>query len=429
MSGIANAEERMRGRAVSESGSVAAEDGVGCAALRTALVDLERALCRDRCHAVVSAPAGPAKRQLLEALAERLAGSLEVVIVEPSLLDDDEVCTRILDALQERPEVDPEMRLLSVLQGLGARGSALALLIDDAGWLPAATLRRLGRLAALSRPDLRLVLVVENEPEAGGASLTQVVGALGVSAEKVVLGSRPGEGDGPLPLLPAAPSGPPELQQSPDERAQEERALEAMRLHARPGPSRHLAAIALGLALVLLGANQIAFRAFDPLAPGAGPARESAAPSPAPLQVAAIPATPVPPRPPEVESAEEPAPAAVAEPEAPAPVSTAPSPRPEPATVSASPAAPAPKPLPAPKLASAQPAAPVVAPAARRVPVSVNARPWARIEVDGRDVGVTPLGSVPLEPGSHRFRAHLPDGRVVERTTDVDAHRDHVVFP
>jgi hypothetical protein len=69
------------------------------------------------------------------------------------------------------------------------------------------------------------------------------------------------------------------------------------------------------------------------------------------------------------------------------------------------------------------------APLERRVPVSVNARPWARIEVDGREVGVTPLGNVPLEAGPHRFRAHLPDGRVVERTTDVDAHRDHVVFP
>src|SRR5262245_44264582 len=144
MSGVANAEERVRGREVPEVGSDAPEEGVGCAALRTALVDLERALCRDRCHAVVSAPAGPGKRQLLEALAERLAGSLEVVIVEPSLLeDDDEICTCILDALEERPEVDPEMRLLSVLQGLGARGSALALLIDDAGWLSAATLRRL----------------------------------------------------------------------------------------------------------------------------------------------------------------------------------------------------------------------------------------------------------------------------------------------
>lgn len=428
MSGVANAEERVRGREVLEGGCEAAEEAVGGAALRAALVDLERALCRDRCHAVVSAPEGPGKRRLLEALAERLAGSLEVVIVEPSLLDDEEICTRILDALEERPEVDPEMRLLSVLQGLGARGSALALLIDDAGWLPAATLRRLGRLAALSRPDLRLVLAVVNEPEAGGASLTQVVAALGVSAEKVVLGSRPGEGDRPLPLPPAAASGPPELQQSPEQRAQEERALESMRLRARPGPSRQLAAVALGLALVLLGANQIAFRAFDPLAPEAGPAPESAAPelaSPAPLQVAAIQAPRAPAPLPDLAIAEAPAPVAVPEPEAPAPVSMAPSPRPEPATGSAGAAAPAPKPLPAPKkLASAQLAAPLLAPTARRVPASVNARPWERTLVERRDVGATPL-----EPAPHGFRPHPPEGGVAERAADVDAQRDRGVFP
>jgi hypothetical protein len=63
------------------------------------------------------------------------------------------------------------------------------------------------------------------------------------------------------------------------------------------------------------------------------------------------------------------------------------------------------------------------------IPVSLNARPWARIEVDGREVGVTPLADLPMAPGPHRFRAHFPDGRVVERTVRVDAYRDHISFP
>lgn len=422
MNGI-DAEENARAR--EGAGFLDDEEGVGCGALQTALVDLDRALVRDRCHAVVSAPAGPGRGRLLDALAERLAGPLEVVVVEPSLLRGEDVCSRILDALDERSEVDPEMRLLSVLQGLGARGSALALLIDDAGSLPAANLRRLGRLAALSRPDLRLALVVVDDPDGGGSSLAQVVGSLGVSAEKVVLGSRPG-GGGRSSEPPARPR-PPELPLGPEARAHEERALEAMRLAGGSGAGaiRSLAALGLGLILALIGANQIAFQALDPLAsetpqarpePGfpiepmlarvaSGVAHPAAAP--AGLQTAAL----------EAPEPESPAPVSLGTP-APRPRSLAVAPKPQPGAAGPQRVAPAPTP--------AQVAA---APPMRRVPVSVNARPWARIEVDGREVGVTPLGNVPLEPGPHRFRAHLPDGRVVERTTDVDAHRDHVVFP
>ena len=63
------------------------------------------------------------------------------------------------------------------------------------------------------------------------------------------------------------------------------------------------------------------------------------------------------------------------------------------------------------------------------IAVSLNARPWARIEVDGREVGITPLGDLPLSPGPHRLRAHLADGRVVERVVQIDAYRDHISFP
>jgi hypothetical protein len=63
------------------------------------------------------------------------------------------------------------------------------------------------------------------------------------------------------------------------------------------------------------------------------------------------------------------------------------------------------------------------------VPVSVSARPWARVAVDGRELGVTPLGNVPLAPGLHRFRAELADGRVIEREVRIDGHNRRVTFP
>lgn len=68
-------------------------------------------------------------------------------------------------------------------------------------------------------------------------------------------------------------------------------------------------------------------------------------------------------------------------------------------------------------------------PAPEPVLVNVNARPWARIAIDGRDVGLTPLGNVPLVPGTYRFRAEMADGRVIERDVVVDAGRRRVSFP
>lgn len=72
---------------------------------------------------------------------------------------------------------------------------------------------------------------------------------------------------------------------------------------------------------------------------------------------------------------------------------------------------------------------PAAEPAVTLVAVHVNARPWARVEVDGRALGLTPLGNVPLRPGTHRFRAELADGRVVERDVHVDANNRQVTFP
>jgi type II secretory pathway predicted ATPase ExeA len=60
--------------------------------------------------------------------------------------------------------------------------------------------------------------------------------------------------------------------------------------------------------------------------------------------------------------------------------------------------------------------------------VQINASPWANVEVDGIDLGVTPLANIPLFAGTHSFRARMPDGRVIERTIEIDAERRFISF-
>lgn len=62
------------------------------------------------------------------------------------------------------------------------------------------------------------------------------------------------------------------------------------------------------------------------------------------------------------------------------------------------------------------------------VAVSVNAVPWAEIEVDGIVVGVTPLANLPLVPGPHVVRARMPDGRTLERRVEIGPETRHLSF-
>ena len=62
------------------------------------------------------------------------------------------------------------------------------------------------------------------------------------------------------------------------------------------------------------------------------------------------------------------------------------------------------------------------------ISVSINATPWATIEVDGRGLGETPLARVPLSPGLHHFRAMLPDGRVHEQLIEISPERRSISF-
>ncbi len=51
--------------------------------------------------------------------------------------------------------------------------------------------------------------------------------------------------------------------------------------------------------------------------------------------------------------------------------------------------------------------------------IGINARPWAKVEVDGLDIGMTPIAGLELEEGLHIFRAQMPDGRIVVRRIEI----------
>jgi len=94
---------------------------------------------------------------------------------------------------------------------------------------------------------------------------------------------------------------------------------------------------------------------------------------------------------------------------------------------------PRPQSSPAPKVAERilEKPAPVPAkalPVPAPVEVQVNARPWARIWIDGEDLGPTPLKRV-LPTGAHRLEAKFPNGKRVERRIDVAPERRFIKLP
>jgi hypothetical protein len=60
--------------------------------------------------------------------------------------------------------------------------------------------------------------------------------------------------------------------------------------------------------------------------------------------------------------------------------------------------------------------------------VQINASPWANVEVDGIDLGATPLANIPLFEGEHSFRVKMPDGRMIDRIIEIDAERRFISF-
>ena len=132
-----------------------------------------------------------------------------------------------------------------------------------------------------------------------------------------------------------------------------------------------------------------------------------------------------------------------AQPQRPPPPAPPPAPAPEPVVAAPAPAPPPPKRVamaPAPVPAPPPPAVVVVREEPRPAPpppppavvtakgeVVIQVRPWAKIEIDGREVGVTPL-SAPVSAGSHQIRFVNPDlGKDFTRTVEVGPSERKVV--
>lgn len=388
-------------------------------AVEAALSDLERALVRDRCHAVLCTGPGANVEPLLQALAARLAGSLRVLTL-PAGTDADALSASLLAELEEPSGLEPEAALIAVAKRLSAQGSALVLIARDARALPLATLRRLGRLAVLSRPGLRLVLCGTLDAGAQRDTAAEIMVPVGVGAVKVVLGAH--ERAQPLrapsrsaPIVAPAPPAPERSHEPAFPAIRAIRSLGARRLLAGRAGRRTAAALALALGIAAL------YRLDEPAVEAEAAPLALAAAAPA----ATAPAPKLDPEP-DPEPAPQPAPAPPSPPRAPAPApERAPAVVAMPVSYTPVPAAQAPPPAePEPVVAEATPE-----PVEELIRISVNADPWARIQVDGRDVGVTPMSDLQLAPGAHRFRVRFPDGRVIERSVHVDALRDHIRFP
>jgi type II secretory pathway predicted ATPase ExeA len=63
-----------------------------------------------------------------------------------------------------------------------------------------------------------------------------------------------------------------------------------------------------------------------------------------------------------------------------------------------------------------------------RFKVGINAFPWALIEVDGVEIGETPIAGLALTEGAHTFRAYMPDGKVREKVVIIDSVNRSVAF-
>ena len=62
------------------------------------------------------------------------------------------------------------------------------------------------------------------------------------------------------------------------------------------------------------------------------------------------------------------------------------------------------------------------------VTVQVNARPWARVRIDGQELGPTPL-SRELAPGVYQLEARFPDGQTIRRNIEVSPERRFISLP
>ena len=136
---------------------------VQTAATEDALEALRRGLREGRAPVVLIGAAGVGKTLLLRVLERRLASSFRVVYLPFAALPADELCTWILGLLGQSAGRDPERDLLAASLRLEGSGSALLVMLDDAGSMPVATARRLSALLAEAEGALRLVLALAED--------------------------------------------------------------------------------------------------------------------------------------------------------------------------------------------------------------------------------------------------------------------------
>jgi hypothetical protein len=172
------------------------------------------------------------------------------------------------------------------------------------------------------------------------------------------------------------------------------------------------------LALVILASSPLTRAPLPPIAYPFGGTVDQGAGGPGPA--AASPATPSRPGPSYIEGAPSTHSEAVRSEPVPSAPQSAPqsAPRSAPRSASRPASRPATVSTPPPEATSAQapPSVAVESPPTADARLSVSARPWGRVYLDGRPLDATPLVDVPVSPGAHRLRIERPGYRPYETT-------------
>jgi type II secretory pathway predicted ATPase ExeA len=444
-----------------------------------ALAELQAAIEQDEPLVLLRGPAGIGKTLLLRLLRRRVEGRMSCAEVEAHARSADALCAEVLVRLGREPGPAPVETLARAAAGT-SRGGVL-LLIDRAQTLSAGTLHALLELAAHSpglqivmasesgedetawfrAPDPRIALVELGEPMSPRETIEYVRARLDLAVVPPEVRRRFGWRHWPR-LIRAARGNPARLHRWARRRlAGDDTPVEDLDVRSAHGRGSALRWLGLGgslLVLVALGAWLLRgrldawwgeLRAERPAIPSAPPAAEfppANAPADPPPAAPAIPAiaeeqppAPVPAvaeeQPPEPEIVAAPA-ADPPEPSAPAasqPVPAAPLPAVETAPPPPPPARAEPpelrRPVPVPVQVPVPESPGAPDPTAAYVPVFVTAVPAARIEIDGSDVGTTPITGLPVATGTRRIVAYFPDGRRLEREVDVSGDEVYVLFP
>jgi len=398
---------------------------------------LVKTLREGRRPAALVGPPGLGKTLLLHLVGQRLDDRLRSVYLPYAALPLDELCAWALSRLGFSQSDDTIGDLIQTASHLLARGSGLLLLIDDVSAMPLPTARKLGDLVAASRGALRLLVAA-----AEGPSTSRMLAATGANVHLVRLLEPMTEEEtqryvaarlarARIPAEIAARFDAPTLQSIHRLSAGIPRRVHSVASAVLRGGAPESGADTLEETAVSREAEAIAAEklplarldspasreeaigpAFEALRSALAPrtlSRVEAAPSARAVFATALVFAALCVGLPWLRSALAP----------PAPSVAAPRP-PEPARSLA----------PAPVLGAqaGEDSNRAPPPAAATLSVQVNARPWANIEVNGVDLGPTPIAGIPLLAGRHRFRAHMPDGRVLERDVDVSAENRFIVF-